>query len=78
VLTLEACKPKRSKRLRGFGEEFLLELPVRPRLGHNLGPVAGTDFRLISFDQDIDRGGIDIALLQENTFERAHAKLHIR
>src|ERR1700754_53991 len=35
------------------------------------------DPRFIGFDDGVERGRIDIALLGENGFERAHAQLHL-
>src|SRR5258706_9288103 len=78
VLALHAGITKRSERLCRFGEESLLEFPIHPRLGYNLRPIAGANFFLVSLDQKIDRCWIDITLLTENAFERAHAELHFR
>jgi hypothetical protein len=78
VLALHAGITKRSERLGRLGEESLLEFPIHPRLGDNPGSIARADLLLVTLDQKIDSGGIDITLLQENAFERAHAKFHIR
>ena len=56
----------------------MFKLLIHPRLGYNSGPVSGADFFLVSLDQKIERCRIDVTLLMENTFERAHAELHFR
>ena len=50
---------------------------IAPGFGDDALAVARTDLGLIGLDNDVERGRIDIALLAQNGFERAHAQLHL-
>ena len=47
---------------------------IGPGAGHHAGAVARADLGLVGLDQKVERGGIDIALLGQDGFERAHAQ----
>ena len=47
---------------------------IAPGPGHDLGAVARADLRLIGLDQRIEGFRVDIALLDEEQFQRLHAQ----
>lgn len=56
------------------GEETGLEGRVGPGLRDDARAVARADLRLVGLDDQIERGGVDVALLDEHGFERADAQ----
>src|SRR5260221_13591677 len=70
-------KTQRTDRRGGVGEETVLEIGVRPRLGDNARPDMGTDLGLVGVNDEIKRLRVYIALLGQDGFERAHAQLHL-
>ena len=69
---------ERGDRLAGVLEQRLLERRIAPGLGDDAGAVMRADLGLIGLDDGVERRRIDIALLGQHGFERAHAQLHFR
>ena len=68
----------RGDRLGGVRQQRLLEFGIGPGLGDDDRAVARADLGLVGLDDGVERGRIDIALLGQHGFQRAHAKLHLR
>ena len=51
---------------------------VGPCASNDAGAVARADLGLVSFDQEIERGRIDITFFGQNRLEGAHAQLGLR
>jgi hypothetical protein len=73
VLALAAREAERGDGGGGVAQQPFPVGRIRP----NLGAVARPDFGLLSLDQRIDCGGIDVGFLDQNRFERTHAQLDI-
>jgi len=57
-------------------EQCLPECWIGPRLGDDARAHCAADLGLVGFDDGVERGGLDIALLGQDRFERAHTELH--
>ena len=55
-----------------------LKLGIGPGLGDDDRAVARADLGLVGLDDGVERGRIDVALLGQHGFQRAHAKLRLR
>jgi hypothetical protein len=70
-------KAERPDRVGGVGDEAALEIGIGPRLGDDAGADVRPDPGLIGVDDEIERLGIDIALLGQDRFEGADPELHL-
>ena len=68
----------RGDRLGGVREQRLLERRIGPGLGDDDRAVARADLGLVGLDDGVERRRVDVALLGQHGFERAHAKLRLR
>ena len=68
---------ERADRLGGVREQRLLEARIAPGLRHHALADVRPDLRLVGLDDQIERGGIDVALLGQDRLERAHAQLQL-
>ena len=68
---------ERLHRLGRVLDQRVLERRIGPRLGDDAGAVVRADLGLVRLDHHVERGRIDIALLGQHGFERAHAQLHL-
>jgi hypothetical protein len=68
---------ERIGRLGRVFEQRRLEIRVDPGAGDKAGAVFRADLGLVAFNQEVECCRIDIALLGEDGFERAHAKLNV-
>ena len=68
----------RGDRLGGVLQQRLLERRIGPGLGDDDRAVARADLGLVGLDDGVERGRIDVALLGQHGFQRAHAKLRFR
>ena len=59
-------------------EQRLLEAGIAPGPGDDLRADVRADLGLVGLDDRVERGRIDIALLDQDRLERAHPKLHLR
>src|SRR5262249_59128678 len=73
-----ALVTERAHRLGAVLQQRALERRIAPGLGHHARARVGTDLGLEGFDDEIERGRIDIALLRQNGFQRAYAQLGFR
>ena len=64
-------------RLGGVCQQRLLEFRIGPGLCDHLRAVVRADLGLVGLDDRIERGRLDIALLGQDRFERAHTDLHL-
>jgi hypothetical protein len=60
---------------RGIAQQAIPIVSVHPRARDDASAVARADFRLICVDQQVECGGIDIALLGQQSLERPNAAL---
>ena len=77
VLADAAGEAERADRLRRILEQRALERRIGPGPGDDAGAVARPDPGLVGLDDHVERGRIDIALLGQHRFQRAHAQLHL-
>ena len=68
---------ERADRLGRVVEQRLLEVRIAPGPGDHALADVRADLRLVGLDDQIERGGIDVALLGQDRLERAHAQLHL-
>ena len=68
---------ERDDRLAGIGEQRLFERRIAPGLGDDAGAVMRADLGLVGLDDEVDRRGVDIALLGQHGLKRPHAQLHL-
>ena len=68
---------ERADGLGGVLEQGLAECRVGPGLGDDARAVVRPDLGLIGLDDGVERGGLDIALLSQDRFQRAHPDLHL-
>ena len=54
-----------------------LKSRIGPGAGHDARAVARPDARLVRLDDGVERRRIDMALLGQDGFERAHPRLHL-
>ena len=76
VLALAATVAKRGDGRRGVTKQPIKVGTGRPGLGHHLRTVARANAGLVSVDQLIQRGRVDVAFLREHGLQRAHAQIH--
>ena len=69
---------ERIGRLAGVFEQARLEVGIGPGARHDAGAVMRADLGLARLDDLVERGGIDIALLGQDGFERPHPQLQVR
>ena len=62
---------------RGIRKQRTLVVRVDPGLGHGARAVVRTNFGLIGLDDEIERGGVDVAFFGQDGFERTHPKLYV-
>src|SRR5438105_3285018 len=72
-----ALMTERAHRLGAVVEQRALERWVVPRLRHHARAGMRTDLGLIGFDDEIERGRIDVALLCQDRLQRAYAQLRL-
>jgi hypothetical protein len=77
VLALAAGVAERGDGRRGIGQQPFAKGRVDPGPRHHARAVARADAGLVGVDQRVERGGVDVALLREHGFERAHAQVHL-
>src|SRR5205823_2731302 len=77
VLALAARIADRRDGGRRILQQFLAEGGIGPGLGDDARAVVRANLLLIGLDQQIERSRLDIALLGQDRFERAHADLHL-
>ena len=68
---------ERDDRLAGIGEQRRLNAGSLHALATTRAPLCGPTLVSIGLDDDVDRGRVDIALLGQHGFQRAHAQLHL-
>ena len=68
---------ERAQRLGRVLEQRLLERRIAPGLGDDARADMRADPGLVRLDDAVERRRIDIALLDQNGFERPHAQLHL-
>ncbi len=59
-------------------EQAALEVRIGPGLGDDAGADMRPDLGLVGIDDEVERLGIDIALLGQDRLQRADAELHLR
>jgi len=77
VLALPSGETEGGDGRRRVIQQPLLEGWIRPGFCDDFRPVPWTDLRLIGVDQGVQRGRIDIALLDQQGLERPDAQLDI-
>ncbi len=70
--------PERGKGLGRVGEKLAAEIRIDPGPGDGPRAAMRADLVLIGLDNGVERGRIDIAFLDQDGFQRAHAQLHFR
>ena len=70
-------KPSEAIAAVASSKEPVAVVRIGPGLGHDPARRCGADLRLVGLDQHVDRRGVDVALLDEDRFERAHAQLDL-
>src|SRR4051794_25496681 len=73
-----ADEAERIGRLGRVREQPALEFGIAPGARDDTGAVMRPDLRLARLDDPVEHGRIDIALLGQDRFERAHPELHVR
>ena len=58
-------------------QQAALEVGIGPGLGDDARAVVRADLGLVGLDDEIERLGVDVALLGQDGFERAHPQLHL-
>ena len=74
---VRATWPSVADRRGGVFQQRLPECRIGPGLGDHLRAVVRADLGLVGLDDGVERGRLDIALLGQDRFERAHADLHL-
>ena len=74
VLALSSGITEFGNRGRGISQQTGAIRGIGPGAGDHAGAVPRPDLGLVGFDQEIERGRIDITLLGQDGFERAHAQ----
>ena len=77
VIADRADMAQRADRGGGVLQERLLESGIGPRLGDDTGAVARPDLGLVGLDDGVERRRVDVALLGQDGFQRAHAQLRL-
>ena len=70
-------QPGVADRRGAVGEQRTLELGIGPRLGDDARAAMRANLGLVGLDQGVERDRIDIALLGQDCFKRAHAQLRL-
>lgn len=78
VFALAAEVAKRADCRSGILHQPVAKRGIAPGAGDNMRAVAGADPCLVGFDQNVERGRIDIALLDQDRFERPHTRVGLR
>ena len=78
MLALASGKAELADRRRRIFQQPGAVSRIGPGLGDDAGAVARSDFLLVSLDQEIERRRIDIVLLGQYRFQRAHAQFGLR
>jgi hypothetical protein len=77
VLALAAAVTELGDGCGGIGLKACAVVGIDPGTRHDFCAIARPDPVLISVDQDIERFGVDIALVDQELFERKHPQLDV-
>ena len=72
-----ALVTERAHRLGAVVEQRPFERGIAPGLGNDARAGVGADLGLVGLDDEIERSRIDVALLGQDRFQRAHAQLRL-